>query len=62
MLLLVLLAVLPAVGVGVYHEAQLRHIREDQVHEEALRLARLADSEMGRIAEGILTGTTARSF
>jgi HAMP domain-containing protein len=51
LLVLVLLAVLPAVGVGAYHEFELRQIRERQVHDEALRLARLADSEIGRIAE-----------
>ncbi len=50
--LLVLLAVLPALGVGAYHEFELREIRAQQVHDEALRLARLVNSEIGRIAEG----------
>ena len=50
--LLVLLAVLPAIGIEAYNEFELRSIREGQVHEEALRLARLAKSEMDRFAEG----------
>src|SRR5436305_1211933 len=49
---LVLLAVLPAIAIEAYNEFELRSIREKQVHEEALRLARLANSEMDRIAEG----------
>jgi PAS domain S-box-containing protein len=50
--LLVLLAVLPAIGIQAYSEWELRRIREAQVHEEALRLARLANAEMDRITEG----------
>jgi PAS domain S-box-containing protein len=50
--LLVLLAVLPAIGIQAYSEWELRRIREAQVHEEALRLARLANAEMNRITEG----------
>jgi signal transduction histidine kinase/ActR/RegA family two-component response regulator len=49
---LVLLAILPAIAIEAYNEFELRSIREKQVHEEALRLARLANSEMDRIAEG----------
>jgi len=51
--LLVLLAVLPAIGIGTYYEFQLRAAREAQVREETLRLARLVKSEMDRFAEGI---------
>src|SRR6266853_1512437 len=50
--LLVLLAVLPAIAIEAYNEFELRAIREGQVHQEALRLARQATSEMDRIAEG----------
>ena len=50
--LLVLLAVLPAIAIEAYNEFELRSIRETQVHEEALRLARLANSELVRIAQG----------
>ncbi len=50
--LLVLLAVVPALAVVTYGEIELRQIRERQVHEEALRLARLANAEMDRIVDG----------
>jgi signal transduction histidine kinase/CheY-like chemotaxis protein len=49
---LVLLAVLPAIGILAYDALELRRVRDAESREEALRLARLADAEMERLAEG----------
>jgi PAS domain S-box-containing protein len=49
--LLVLAAMLPALGIQLHHELELRRQGEERVRAEALRLARFAASEMDRIVE-----------
>jgi two-component sensor histidine kinase len=49
--LLVLLAVLPAVGILAYNELEARRDLERRAEEEALRSARLVSGEIGRIVE-----------
>jgi hypothetical protein len=51
--LLVLVALLPAVGIAVYNQLDLRRSREAEVHDLALRQARLAASELNQILEGV---------
>lgn len=52
LLLLVVLAVIPAVCIEIYGEIELRSSRQREIHEEAMRLVRLAASEQARIGEG----------
>lgn len=53
LLLLALISVLPAIAIWTYTEVSLRHAREAEVHDFALRQAQLASSELERIFEGI---------
>ena len=50
--LLVALAVLPAIAIQIYNELTMRQQREAQVHDEALRLAEFAASDL----KGVLAG------
>ncbi|MEK0084182.1 PAS domain S-box protein, partial [Benzoatithermus flavus] len=50
--LLVLAAMLPALGIQLHHELELRRQGEARAHAEALRLARLTAGEMDRIIDG----------
>ena len=52
LLLVVSVALVPALGFQVYSESQARHIRKQLVEEEALRLVRLVAAEQQRILEG----------
>jgi len=52
LLLLVLIAIVPAVGIEVYGQIELRSSRRQEIRDDALRLMRLAASEQGRIGEG----------
>lgn len=51
--ILVILALLPAIAIQAYNEWDLRRSRKAEVHELALRQARLAASEMQRIVDGV---------
>ena len=50
--LIVLVAMVPALAFQAYTEFQARHIRQQLVQDEALRLVRLVASEQQRIIEG----------
>ncbi|MDB5409021.1 MAG: hypothetical protein JWL84_3933 [Rhodospirillales bacterium] len=52
LLILVLLAVLPAVAIEIWDELDLRASRQQEIREGALRLMRLVAAEQGRIGEG----------
>ncbi|MBV9522916.1 MAG: response regulator [Alphaproteobacteria bacterium] len=52
LLLLVVLAVLPAVCIEVYGEIKLRSARQSEIRQDATRLMRLVAAEQGRIGEG----------
>ena len=52
LLLLVVLAVVPAVFIEIYGEFELRSARQGEIREEALRLTRLVAAEQTRIGEG----------
>ncbi len=52
LLLIVLLAMLPALVFQVYDEVQARRARQQLVRDEALRLVRLVSAEQRRIIEG----------
>ena len=52
LLLLVLLAVIPAVCIEVYGEVELRASRRQELRDEALRLVRAVAAEQERIDEG----------
>lgn len=52
LLLLVLLAVIPAVCIEIYGQIELRSSRRQEIRDDALRLMRLAASEQARIGEG----------
>src|SRR5579883_1923303 len=52
LLLLVVLAVIPAVFIEIYGELELRSARQHEIREEALRLTRLVAAEQTRIGEG----------
>jgi len=52
LLLLVLLAVIPALGVVFHHAYEGRRLEKAQAQEDALRLARLASAEQERLIEG----------
>lgn len=51
-MLLVLLAVLPAVCIEIYGQVELRSSRHQEIHDDALRLLRLVASEQARIGGG----------
>jgi PAS domain S-box-containing protein len=53
LLLLALIAILPAIVIWTYTEVSLRRAREAEVHDLALRQARLAASELERIFDGV---------
>jgi PAS domain S-box-containing protein len=55
LLLLALIAVLPAIVIWTYTEVSLRRAREAEVHELAKRQAELAASELERIFDGVHT-------
>src|ERR1700728_3232405 len=52
LLLLVILAVIPAIWIEIYGETQLRATRQQEIRQEASRLMRLAAAEQQRINEG----------
>jgi two-component sensor histidine kinase len=52
LLLLVVIAVLPALAILLYNERELRAAREAETHAEALRNAHAATDELQRIVEG----------
>jgi PAS domain S-box-containing protein len=52
LLLIVSLALVPALGFQAYTESQARHARQQLVEDEAMRLMGLVASEQRRIAEG----------
>lgn len=52
LLLLIILALIPAIGVEIYGEIELRATRRDEIHQDASRLMRLAAAEQERINEG----------
>lgn len=49
---LLIIAILPAIGVLIYNEHDLRRAREAQMHEEVLLYARAASDELERIVDG----------
>lgn len=51
LVLLVLLAVTPALALALYSDFEERQLRRAQVHEEALRLARLLSADHERLIE-----------
>lgn len=53
LLLLALISVLPAIAIWTYTEVSLRQAREAEVHELAIRHARLTGIEIERIFDGI---------
>jgi cytochrome c-type biogenesis protein CcmH/NrfG len=53
LLLLVALAVLPALGIGAYNEYSLRQSREVEVKADAVELADQSTREMRQIVEGV---------
>ncbi len=50
--LIVALALLPALGLEVYDQRALRHAQRAQLHDEAVRQARSVADELGRILDG----------
>jgi PAS domain S-box-containing protein len=48
-----LLALVPVIGVQLYNEHQLSQLRQAEVHEQALRLARESAAEIERTIEGV---------
>jgi len=52
LLLLVLLAIIPALGLILYTASEQRRLAATNVQEGALRLARLASSDQGRLIDG----------
>jgi signal transduction histidine kinase/ActR/RegA family two-component response regulator len=52
LLLLIILAVLPAIGIEIYGEIELRSGRQGEIRQEALRLLRLVAAEQQRLNEG----------
>jgi len=52
LLFLVIIAVLPAICIEIYGEAELRSTRQEEIRVEASRLMRLAVAEQERINEG----------
>jgi PAS domain S-box-containing protein len=52
LMLIIALAVAPALGFQAFTESEARHAREQLVEAEALRLVRLISAEQARIAEG----------
>ncbi|MET0530110.1 MAG: HWE histidine kinase domain-containing protein [Microvirga sp.] len=59
LLLLALISVLPAIVIWTYTEVSLRRAREAEIHEQAIRQAQLAGSELERIFDGIKSLLTA---
>src|SRR5262249_46297860 len=53
MLLLIVIASLPAIAIVGYNEVALRHVREAEVRDQALRIARETAAELERTVEGI---------
>ena len=51
LLLLVLLAVIPALGLTLYTNLEERQLRKAQVQEQAMRLARLVSADHERLIE-----------
>jgi signal transduction histidine kinase/ActR/RegA family two-component response regulator len=52
MLVIVLVALVPALGLQIYTETEVRRIRQQVVEDEALRLVHLVAAEQRRIVEG----------
>jgi signal transduction histidine kinase/CheY-like chemotaxis protein len=52
LIILVSLAVLPALAIQGYDQYEKRRIRSAQIHDEALRLSHVVSAELDRIAEG----------
>jgi signal transduction histidine kinase/ActR/RegA family two-component response regulator len=52
LLLLVILAIIPAVAIEIYGEVELRATRQGEIREESTRLLRLIRAEQERINEG----------
>ena len=52
LLIVVVVALLPAIGLQGYSELQARHVRQQLMEDEALRLLHLVRSEQQRIIEG----------
>ncbi len=59
LLLLALISVLPAIVMWTYTEVSLRRAREAEIHEQAIRQAQLAGSELERIFDGVQSLLTA---
>ncbi|MGO4389302.1 sensor histidine kinase [Microvirga sp. 2YAF29] len=59
LLLLALISVLPAIVIWTYTEVSLRRAREAEIHEQVIRQAQLAGSELERIFDGIQSLLTA---
>ncbi len=53
LLLLILIASLPAIAIVGYNEVELRHAREAEVRDQALRLAHETAAELERTVEGV---------
>src|SRR5688572_20394845 len=52
LLLLVLMAVIPALGLMLYTAAAQRRLAVEQIRDEVVRLSRLASATYGRLVEG----------
>jgi PAS domain S-box-containing protein len=52
-MLLVLLALLPAMGIQIYNQIELHRAREAEVRQQATRLVTLIEAEHARIVEGV---------
>ena len=52
LLLLVILAIIPAVAIEIYGEVELRATRQGEIREEAARLLRLVEGRTERIDQG----------
>jgi hypothetical protein len=52
LLIVVAVALLPALAFQAYTENQARHVRHQLLQEEAMRLVRLVSAEQQRIIEG----------
>jgi PAS domain S-box-containing protein len=53
LLLLALISVLPAIVIWTFTEVSLRRAREAEIHEQAIRQAQLAGTELERIFDGV---------
>jgi signal transduction histidine kinase/CheY-like chemotaxis protein len=52
MFLLVLIAVMPALGIQAYNEYDLRQAREDEIRDKTVQITKQFGAEMGEIREG----------